>query len=735
MQGDKGKNVSKKTREMVIVLAIIGLIILLTVAETNIKAISPNVLPSSSILVFALINLNIVLLILVIFLVIRNVVKLLIERRRGILGVKLRSKLVVAFVTLTIIPTMVLFIASMIFLSRSMETWLSREVKHALEESMKVANIYYKEASADAIHYASSISKEITERRLLKEGNLEILKALLEEKMSLFRLSAVEVFSAQGEELVKIISPSLGIARLPSPESKNVKAAMSGNTIPTIVHTGTSDIIEGIVPIRSSYNKRDIVGVLVVNYYIPESLSSRLFAIRSSFSDYIEGLKLKGPIKTGYMITLTSVTLLVIFSAIWFALNISKGLTTPIEKLVEGTQRLSKGDLGFTIDVESDDELGILVKDFNAMIKDIRESREKLEDAYNELAYRNRYIQTVLNNISTGVISINNKDCISMINPSAQKMLSIKTKKVLGRPFMEVLKEEHIPIAEDIVNRLKEAKGGLTERQITLSIGDRKITLMTHASLLYDHNNEYMGMVLVFDDLTQLQKMQRMAAWREVARRIAHEVKNPLTPIQLSAQRLRRRYLDKLEGDRDVFDECTRIIIEQVDDMKHLVDEFSAFAKMPSAMPVPDDLNIIIRETVALYKQAHPQVEYLVEIDSGLPQLELDRSQIKRAIVNLLENATTAVEEDGNSLKKITVRTVYNPQLRIASMQVIDTGPGIPRNAKDRLFEPYFSTKKGGTGLGLAIVSRIVTDHNGFIRVRQNHPRGTIFTIELPVRG
>ncbi|RLA97839.1 MAG: hypothetical protein DRG37_07475 [Deltaproteobacteria bacterium] len=341
----------------------------------------------------------------------------------------------------------------------------------------------------------------------------------------------------------------------------------------------------------------------------------------------------------------------------------------------------------------------------------------------------------MLNNISTGVISINNKDCISMINPSAQKMLSIKTKKVLGRPFMEVLKEEHIPIAEDIVNRLKEAKGGLAERQITLSLGDKKMTLMTHASLLYDHNNEYMGMVLVFDDLTQLQKMQRMAAWREVARRIAHEVKNPLTPIQLSAQRLRRRYLDKLEEDRDVFDECTRIIIEQVDDMKHLVDEFSAFAKMPSAMPVPDDLNIIIRETVALYKQAHPQVEYLVEIDSGLPQLELDRSQIKRAIVNLLENATTAVEEDGNSLKKITVRTAYNPQLRIASIQVIDTGPGIPRNAKDRLFEPYFSTKKGGTGLGLAIVSRIVTDHNGFIRVRQNHPRGTIFTIELPVRG
>jgi len=735
MAEGKNKKMSKKTKEMAIVFAITAIIILLTIAETNINILSSQGLPSSNILVFALINLNIVLLILVIFLVTRNIVKLLLERKRGILGVKLRSKLVAAFVTLTIIPTMVLFITSIIFLSRSMDTWLSAEVKHALEESMRVANIYYREASSDAIHYASSISEEITERRLLKEGNLEILKALLEEKMTLFRLSAVEVFSSQAEELVKIVSPSIGVVRLPRPESSAVKTAMKNKAIPTIVHTGKADLIEGIVPIRSSYNPKDIVGVLVVNYYIPESLSKKLFAIKSSFSDYIESLRLKGPIKTGYMITLTSVTLLVIFSAIWFALNLSKGLTTPIEKLVEGTQRVSKGDLGFTIDVESNDELGILVKDFNAMIKDLSESRENLEKTYNELAYRNRYIQTVLNNISTGVISINNKDCISMINPSAQKMLSIKLKKVLDKPFMDVLHEEHIPIVREITERLKKSRGGVAEKQLILNIGEKRMTFMMHASLLYDYSNEYMGMVLVFDDLTQLQKMQRMAAWREVARRIAHEVKNPLTPIQLSAQRLRRRYLDKLEEDPDVFDECTRVIIDQVDDMKRLVDEFSAFAKMPSAMPVPDDINGIVSEAIALYKQAHHNVEYSVETDASLPQIDLDRSQIKRAIVNLLDNATTAVEETDSPVKKITIRTSYNHTLRIASLEIIDTGPGIPKDIKDRLFEPYFSTKKGGTGLGLTIVNRIVSDHNGFIRVRQNYPRGTTFIIELPVRG
>jgi len=726
---------SKRNREMLIVFILIGVIILLTVAETRIGNIDVGMFPSNSILVFALINLNVVLLILVIFLVTRNIVRLLLERKKGILGAKLRTKLVAAFVTLTIIPTMVLFVTSIIFLNRSMESWLSKEVEQSIEDSMDVANVYYKEASDDAIHYATSISKEITERRLLKEGNLEILHALLDEKMALFRLSAVEIFSAQGEELVKLLAPEMGITSLPSPESGIVHRAMEGKAIPIVVRTGKADIIEGIVPIKSSYNPKDIVGVLVVNYYIPESLSERLFVIKGSFTDYMQARRLKGPIKTGYMITLTSITLLVIFSAIWFGLNLSKGLTTPIERLVEGTQRISRGDLGFTIESKANDELGILVQDFNAMVRDLTESRTNLEMAYNELAYRSHYIQTVVNNISAGVISINSRDKISMINPAAQKMLSIHTHKVLNKPFMEVLKEEHIPIIKDLAEDLKRSKGTAIERQIALTIGENRLILMVHASLLYDDNNEYMGMVVVFDDLTQLQKMQRMAAWREVARRIAHEVKNPLTPIQLSAQRLRRRYMGKVGDDGVVFDECTRVIIGQVDEMKHLVDEFSAFAKMPSSIPVPDDLNSVVTDTVALYRQAHPDIDYIISTDEALPPVEIDRPQMSRAIANLLENATATVRENNNPTKKVIIKTSYDKSVYIATLEIRDTGVGIPKKAKERLFEPYFSTKKGGTGLGLVIVNRIIADHNGFIRVRDNTPTGTVFSIELPVKA
>ncbi|HOS96961.1 MAG TPA: ATP-binding protein [Deltaproteobacteria bacterium] len=723
---------SKKTREMIIIAAIIGVMILMSIAKTNLSSL--GLIPSSNAVIFTIISLNVVLLILVVFLVTRNVVKLMLERRRGVLGTRLRTKLVTAFVTLTIFPTVILFFASVVFLNRSMEVWLSTEVENAIEESMNVASIYYQESSTDAIQYATSIAMEITNRRLLKEENLNALHSMLKEKMALFRLSSVVVFSAQEEELVKILSPDISADAMPSPESTNVQAAMQGKSLSMVVQKGNADIIEGIVPIRSSFNPNDVVGVLVVDFFVPESLSGRLSLIKRSFSDYSQILRLKGPIKTNYIILLTSVTLLVIFSAVWFALNIAKGLINPIEKLVEGTQRISKGDLGFKIDVQADDELGILVDDFNIMVDDLKTSRRNLESAYNEISARNRYIMTVLNTISTGVITINRQDQVALINPSAQTLLGLTPSKVVGRAASEVLSGEYQPLYNELVAGQKNSRSSTVQKQLQVSVGGKLLTLLGQASPLHAENDESIGLLIVFDDLTQLQRMQRMAAWREVARRIAHEVKNPLTPIQLSAQRLRRRYLDKLGDDAEVFDECTRVIINEVDVMKRLVNEFSAFAKMPTSMPVPDDLNRVVADSVALYRQAHQEVEYTLDLDERMPKVDIDGSQMNRAVTNLLENATTAILEATAPVKKITIRTSYDPELHIATLDIMDTGPGIPKVVKERMFEPYFSTRRGGTGLGLAIVNRIIADHNGFIRVRDNEPCGTVFSIELPVK-
>jgi two-component system nitrogen regulation sensor histidine kinase NtrY len=235
-------------------------------------------------------------------------------------------------------------------------------------------------------------------------------------------------------------------------------------------------------------------------------------------------------------------------------------------------------------------------------------------------------------------------------------------------------------------------------------------------------------MVAVLDDLTQMMRAQRMAAWREVARRIAHEIKNPLTPIQLSAQRLRKRYLARFSDDEKVFDECTEMIIKSVDDLKNLVNEFSNFARLPAIQPEPNDLNALIRESLTLYQEGHRSIRFDVSLDSRMPPVMIDHNQIKRVLINILENAVTAMAEQGT----ITLTTFFDNVLKMATISIADDGPGIAPEDKPRLFEPYFTTKKNGTGLGLAIVSSIVSDHGGFVRIRDNLPRGTVFVVELP---
>jgi two-component system nitrogen regulation sensor histidine kinase NtrY len=248
--------------------------------------------------------------------------------------------------------------------------------------------------------------------------------------------------------------------------------------------------------------------------------------------------------------------------------------------------------------------------------------------------------------------------------------------------------------------------------------------------VLKDKKGQLLGHVFVFEDITELEKMQRMAAWREVARRIAHEIKNPLTPIQLSAQRLRRRYLEKIK-DEGVFDECTQMIIKQVEELKHMVNEFSQFARLPAINPTPNDLAVVIEEAVSIYKNAHPQIEFSFKIINSPPVFAFDQEQIKRALINLLDNAVGSIEKEG----KVEVVLSYDESLKIVRIEIKDTGKGIPPGLKPYLFEPYFSTKKTGTGLGLTIVHRIISDHQGFIRVKDNQPQGTIFIIELPVRS
>jgi two-component system nitrogen regulation sensor histidine kinase NtrY len=412
----------------------------------------------------------------------------------------------------------------------------------------------------------------------------------------------------------------------------------------------------------------------------------------------------------------------------------AKTISIPIRMLAEGILRVKEGDLSVNIAKVADDEIGTLVDSFNKMTRDLRIGRDQLEQSARllreqnvEIEKRRQYMEIVLKNVSAGVITLDAGGFITTMNKSAEKMLNLKSEHILQKSYKKLLHGQLLELAEDVMENLRSSRNDAVELPLKLTIDGRPMSFMMHINALKDDTGQHMGMVMVFDDLTELEKAQRMAAWREVARRIAHEVKNPLTPISLSAQRLKRKYSDYIK--EPVFDECTRTITDQVDLIRNLVDEFSSFARFPTANPKPDNLPAIIEETLALYKEGQPQIHFEFNVTDDIPVLNLDRQQIKQAMINLVDNAIASIRNEGN----IVISLAHDPILKIVRIEIADNGIGISDEGKTRLFEPYFSTKKTGMGLGLTIVSTIISDHNGMIRVQDNKPKGAKFVIELPV--
>lgn len=734
-ESQEQKKPPRKRREWILIFFAILLLILVPQLESRLVDLTSQLPISNSIIALAVINLNILLVLLFLFLIFRNIFKLILERRRGVPGAKLRSKLVGAFIALSLVPTMLLFFVSAGFITSSIDNWFNTQVEKALDESLDVAQTYYRNSEANALYYADQLSNRIKEGKFLNEENLPQLKQLIKEKQEEYNLGIVEVFSSTHEELVRVANPKLPIIEITTASSDPVREGLQGIRFSQITPVGQADLIRGIVPVQSNWNEKDIVGVVVVNYYVPYSLINKMKEIASSVDQYKLTKSIKGQIQQSYVIVLLLIALIIIFLATWFGFHLASGITVPIQELATATTKVASGDLDIQLKTRSTDEIGTLVNAFNKMTTDLRQGRievisanQELQRSNLELDRRRDYMEIVLANVTAGVISIDRSGHMTTINKSAENLLHFNADKMLGKDFREVIPNSYMPQIMDLLKKLFYSERGTIRQQMTIPIGNDKYTLMLNLTTLRDKQNNFLGTVVVFDDLTQLYKAQRMAAWREVARRIAHEIKNPLTPIQLSAQRLRRRYLKHFPADDHVFDDCTKMISDQVDELKNLVNEFSNFARMPATKPSENNLNEVINECLSLYKEAHKNITFQRSLDPHLPNTIFDREQIKRVIINLLENAVAAIAKNGT----IQLESVYNHELQIITLTIADSGCGIPAADKARLFEPYFSTKKTGTGLGLAIVSTIITDHNGYIRVRNNSPQGSLFIIELP---
>lgn len=735
----KKQDLRRRRRERYLIASLILVISCLIYLGVRFFDLGQGLPFSRSILAFALINLNVILLLLLLFLTVRNLVKLLFERKKSIMGAKLRTKLVLAFVTLSLLPTIILFFVSVQFISSSIEYWFNLQIERSLKNSLEVGQDYYKGIGDEVISLGNNLSRVITYKELMSSSGKGPLEKFIHEKQKEYGLASIGVFS---ERLaLKTISKDHRIDLSPfrAPGADILRRVFEKGTDSQHIQSSShGDLVSGIIPVFSGTKSKAVVGAIVLSKFVPGSFVNRLKGISRGLQEYQQLKMLRRPIKISHMVTLSIVTLLIIFSSVWFGFYLSREITVPIKELAEGTDRIASGDYDFSIDLEGKDEIGVLVNSFNRMTMDLKISKDKLEEANRELInsnfeleQRRVYMEIVLANVAAGVVSADAHGKILTINKSAERMLNIEADRIIGKNYKDLLSEDYIKLIDDFLRDEALFQRGFLEKQISLSVGEKRLTLLVSLNVLRDDRKNYLGLVAVFEDLSEIEKAQRMAAWREVARRIAHEVKNPLTPIQLSAQRLKKRYGEKLgEGDK-VFKECTEMIIGQVEELKRLVNEFSSFARMPEINPSPSDIRKIIVETLSLYREAHKGVKLTFKDPREVPVFDLDREQIKRAMINLLENAIEAMNGHG----EIVVDLRYDKVLQMVRIEVADNGKGITNEDKIRMFEPYFSTKKQGTGLGLAIVNTIVTDHNGFIRVQDNQPRGAKFIIELPVRG
>jgi two-component system nitrogen regulation sensor histidine kinase NtrY len=637
----------------------------------------------TKLILLLLLNLTIIALLILMFFVGKSLVKLYFERRYKILGYKFKTKLVVILVVLTLIPATFLFIVSSGLITNYIDRWFAPQLRQPLERSIEIAKAVYEIERQKALDYAKTLSTGKT-----TAGNYTVRH----------------------------------LTKIPKDATETVRAAFEGKADVEVISGGKGDTVRAVVP---EYKKGKQTGVIVVESFIPGKITNNVEHIKDAYENYLTLESWKVPIKTNYLLILGFLTLIVVFMALWVALRIARGITDPIQSLAQATEQVAAGDLDIKVDLDREDEIGLLVNSFNDMVKKLKVGKESLQSAY-------LYIKNILDNINSGVIMLDTAGDISMINDAACSILNINQEKVKNKSYKELMSMIDSKELQNLVMGIEGREFRPIVKEIKAIIGERKVILKVFITSLKD-SQKYIGLLVVFDDLTEIInseiKAQKALTWQEIARRVAHEIKNPLTPIKLSTERMLKKWEHKDADFDQVFHRSAKTIVKEVDSLRRLVDEFSRFGKMPEINKTPTQIPIIIDEVVNLYK-GYKGVEINVSIPDNSPMVELDGEQFRRVIINIFDNAIQAMANSG----RIYVTLKFDIPSNWAYIEIADNGPGIRDEDKDKLLLPYFSTRKNGTGLGLAIANRIIAEHRGYIRVRDNEPNGTVFTIDVPIK-
>lgn len=709
---------AKRRRERWAIGIVAFLVAALTLIQAYLVASGDTVAFSGNIVVFALINLNVILVVLLIFLVTRNLFKILLDRRRNILGSKIRSRLVIIFICFSLIPTALLFVAATNITTTSIKSWIGARVGQALNGALEIAREKLERDAASMLPAAEKAAGLLPPEAGPGDAGdaLRTAGAGLDNGVALLLVRDGKAVAAAGAPLGDVEEEVLLRLRKPR-KGPGVGGTFIGDRF------------------SAAWAPAPGGGAVAAVKALPRQEAHRVRSIKDAYAGYHQVRILDDPIRASYVGILVLITLLIVFAASWMGIYLARRITVPVQLLAEGTDRIARGELGVSIDYRSDDEFGTLVSSFNRMTADLQAMKGNLEQAhgslsqaYEELRKRTQFIETIVDNITTGIVVMDRHARIWMINKVAGRLLGVSTEGAVGRLYRDVFREDHYEPVRGLFREAGAVEGRLVERQVELPVGGKTVALGVSLVSLKDEKDEYMGLVIAFDDLTQAMRLQRVLAWREVARRIAHDIKNPLTPIQLSAERMKRKY-SEAHADDPVFAELTQAILSEVATLKRLVDEFTRFARMPAPHLSKGDLAEEVRQFVEMYRTSNPGIRWGFHTGE-LPPAWFDADQIRRALTNLFENAVAALGGEGS----VEVGCGYDAAKGTVRITVADDGPGIPAEDKERIFEPYFSRREGGTGLGLAIVSAIATDHGGTVRVWDNEPRGSVFELEFPAK-
>jgi len=722
-------------RTFVITLAI-GAFLLLAVlvlqASFNLKFISPDT--NQELLFFvglsALIFSAFVALTLVLG---RNLLKLYAERRQGVAGSKFRTRLVVVSLLLSFLPVLAMFWFSYGLLNRSIDKWFSQPVEEVRADTAAMAALLYDYAGQNATSEAQSIAQSEEFQRAFASGIVSEANAELREHLPTLR-GGFALALMNGNVAASLNTPA---AWLNMKTSLPVQAALLGEH--PHFQWGQTDYIVAAAKLKQ--------GAVLVAMPLPPKFAETARQIQDSQKRYIELAAKRKLFRRTYIGFLLLLTVLVLFASTWLALLLSKLVNRPVAALAAGTEAISKGQLDYRVDIRATDELAELVQSFNSMAEQLESSRHQIEassrdvgNANEALERRRRYIETVLESIPTGVISIDAARRVTLANAAFSRMFYLERSEyvspatLVNLPLRDVMPADVLADLEPLLRRAD--RMGITAANIELALPRAQLNVAVTVSALRHaaDADEGLGYVLVFEDLSDLLRAQKQAAWREVARRVAHEIKNPLTPIALSAERIHRHLRRGTAPDAaslEVIRTCAETIRNAVETVRALVDEFSVLARFPASRPQPASLNDLVEGALIMFNGRLEGIRVRTELAHDLPAVMADPEAIKRAVANLVDNAAEAMQDA--ILKEITISTSLVASRDAVELVVSDTGQGVSRDVKERLFLPYFSTKQRGTGLGLAIVSRIVEDHHGSIRVEENKPVGSRFVVELPV--